>query len=479
MNGSLHLGHAFSLSKCEFAASYQRLKGKNVLFPFGFHCTGMPIKACADKLKRELELYGCPPKFPEESTGGANLGGAHAKVEAKTGGEKFQWTILAQQGIPESEIPKFQDTNHWLQFFPPLAKQDLINLGVKVDWRRSFITTPVNGFYDSFVCWQFNRLHKSGYVKYGKRPTIFSIKDDQPCMDHDRATGEGVGVQEYTLIKLQLNEPFPEKLASLHGKQVFLVAGTLRPETMYGQTNCWVKPSMTYGAYEINDNEIFICTERSALNMAYQDLSKTPNTTPTCVLTLTGDDLIGLAVSAPLSFYKTVYVLPMLSIKDDKGTGVVTSVPSDSPDDFAALRDLKNKEAMRQKFHLKDEMVLPFNPVPIIRTPTMGDIAAEKACEEFKIVSQNDAVPLALAKEKVYKEGFYEGVFIYGDHTGKKVQDAKPIVRQQLLDTNQAVRYFEPESRVVSRSGDDCIVAKVDQWYLDYADSNWKGKVKE
>lgn len=25
----------------------------------------MPIKACADKLKREMELFGCPPKFPE------------------------------------------------------------------------------------------------------------------------------------------------------------------------------------------------------------------------------------------------------------------------------------------------------------------------------------------------------------------------------------------------------------------------------
>lgn len=26
----------------------------------------MPIKACADKLKREMDLYGYPPKFPEE-----------------------------------------------------------------------------------------------------------------------------------------------------------------------------------------------------------------------------------------------------------------------------------------------------------------------------------------------------------------------------------------------------------------------------
>lgn len=26
----------------------------------------MPIKACADKLKREMEVYGYPPKFPED-----------------------------------------------------------------------------------------------------------------------------------------------------------------------------------------------------------------------------------------------------------------------------------------------------------------------------------------------------------------------------------------------------------------------------
>merc|ERR1711966_213999 len=64
MNGKLHLGHAFSFTKAEFAARYKRLKGYNVLFPFGFHCTGMPIAACADKLKREIRLYGNPPIFP-------------------------------------------------------------------------------------------------------------------------------------------------------------------------------------------------------------------------------------------------------------------------------------------------------------------------------------------------------------------------------------------------------------------------------
>ena len=33
MNGRLHLGHAFTVTKAEFAARFQRLRGKNVLFP--------------------------------------------------------------------------------------------------------------------------------------------------------------------------------------------------------------------------------------------------------------------------------------------------------------------------------------------------------------------------------------------------------------------------------------------------------------
>lgn len=43
MNGVLHLGHAFTVLKAEFAIGYQRLLGKRALFPFAFHCTGMPI----------------------------------------------------------------------------------------------------------------------------------------------------------------------------------------------------------------------------------------------------------------------------------------------------------------------------------------------------------------------------------------------------------------------------------------------------
>lgn len=33
MNGKLHLGHAFSMSKAEFMSRYKTLKGYNTLFP--------------------------------------------------------------------------------------------------------------------------------------------------------------------------------------------------------------------------------------------------------------------------------------------------------------------------------------------------------------------------------------------------------------------------------------------------------------
>ena len=72
MNGRLHLGHGFSLTKAEFTARFQRLQGKNVLFPFAFHCTGMPIQAAANKLKDEITKYGCPPNFDIDDIKGDN-----------------------------------------------------------------------------------------------------------------------------------------------------------------------------------------------------------------------------------------------------------------------------------------------------------------------------------------------------------------------------------------------------------------------
>ena len=62
--------------------------------------------------------------------------------------------------------------------------------------------------------------------------------------------------------------------SAFSGKSVFLVAATLRPETMYGQTNCWLHPDITYIAFEAKSGEIFVCTRRAARNMAYQGFTQ-------------------------------------------------------------------------------------------------------------------------------------------------------------------------------------------------------------
>ncbi|KAH7279053.1 hypothetical protein KP509_37G003200 [Ceratopteris richardii] len=498
MNGALHLGHAFSFSKLEFASAFYRLKGRSVLLPFGFHCTGMPIKACADKLQREIEQFGNPPVFPvhveasskepPSSESSKNSDGVKtepekfkakkSKVQAKTGGEVYQWNIMASLDVPPEDIPKFRDPAHWLTYFPAEALDDLKAFGAGVDWRRSFITTELNPFFDSFVRWQFRKLKMQNKIVKDLRYAIYSPRDGQPCADHDRASGEGVQPQEYTLIKVRVKPPFTGKLKVLEGKNVYLAAATLRPETMYGQTNLWVLPSGEYGAFEVNDSDVFIVTHRAARNMAFQLLSRIPEK-PTCLLELSGQDLVGLPLSAPLSVYDVVYALPMLSILTDKGTGVVTSVPSDSPDDYMALSDLKNKPAFRAKFGVKDEWVLPYDVIPIINIPDIGDKSAEVVCKDLKIKSQNDKDLLAEAKRRTYLKGFTDGVMLVGDYKGQKVQDAKPLIRDALIQCGQAVKYSEPENKVMSRSGEECVVALTDQWYVLYGEDEWKANAEE
>lgn len=138
MNGSLHLGHAFSLSKVDFFDGYQRMLGKRALFPLGFHATGMPIRASADKLIREVEMFG--PDFSGYKEGEeeklpidtavstssvttSNVAKAtKGKIQAKSTGLKYQFQILESIGVPREEIHKFTDGRHWMDYFPPICK---------------------------------------------------------------------------------------------------------------------------------------------------------------------------------------------------------------------------------------------------------------------------------------------------------------------------------------------------------------------
>lgn len=185
---------------------------------------------------------------PEKDKSKAKKG----KLQAKATGHTYQFQIMESIGVPRVEIKKFADPLYWLTYFPPIAvvcillfqhdasltleQADNNSFGARIDWRRSFLTTPANPYYDAFVRWQVNKLHRLGKIKFGERYTIYSPKDGQPCMDHDRSDGEGVGPQEYTAIKMRVLEWSAAAKSEIEsqtgGRDIFLVAATLRPETM-------------------------------------------------------------------------------------------------------------------------------------------------------------------------------------------------------------------------------------------------------
>ncbi len=55
-----------------------------------------------------------------------------------------------------------------------------------------------------------------------------------------------------------------------------------------------------------------------------------------------------------------------------------------------------------------------------------------------------------------------------------QVSEVKAVIRQEMLQAGQAMPYSEPEKQVMSRSGDVCVVALTDQWYLSYGEDEWK-----
>jgi leucyl-tRNA synthetase len=140
----------------------------------------------------------------------------------------------------------------------------------------------------------------------------------------------------------------------------------------------------------------------------------------------------------------------MESVLATKGTGVVTSVPSDSPDDYAMITELAKKAEF---YGIKKEWA-ELEIHPIIQTPT-SDLLAPYLVKKLKIASPKDAKQLLEAKELAYKEGFYQGVMKVGDYKGEKVEVAKPKVRDGLIKNREAFAYSEPENKVSSRSGDE------------------------
>ncbi len=428
MNGYLHLGHAFTYLRADIVSRFQRMKGKNVLFPFAFHCTGTPIVAAAQRVKE---------------------------------GEESQIQALKQMGLSDTLIRKLARPEEWTKHFPNKAIQDLKNFGTSIDWRRSFITTSLNPPYDRFIRWQFKKLLTGNYLIKGSFPVVWCPKRKTVVGDHDRLSGEGETPQEYTLLKFK-------------GEDNYLVAATLRPETVFGQTNIWIDGKGTYVKAKVGD-EIWIMSPNMPFKLELQ------GTTVQVIDKIKGKELVGKKYLAP-KIDKEIVVLPAKFCDSSIGSGIVTSVPSDSPDDYQGLMDLKNSKSDCNSWGIDSELVNSIKPIPIIDSGEMGNLPAANLCDKLGIKNQTQRKKLEKAKQDLYLYSFNNGVMLdnTGDLVGKTVAEARELVKDELLHSGQAQRYYELTGPVKSRWLADCLVKIVDnQWFLAYSDEKWTNQTAE
>jgi leucyl-tRNA synthetase len=427
VNGLLHVGHAYSASRCDVLARFKKMNGYNVLFPQGWHCTGTPITAAARRVKE---------------------------------GEESQIHALELMGFSKEEIPKFIEPKHWVKIFTPLAREDFNELGVGIDWRREFLTSDINPAYDKFIRWQFEKLREKNCVVKGKHPVVWCPNDKMPVGDHDRSEGEGEVPQEFTLLKFKLDD-------------YFLVAATLRPETVYGQTNLWVNPDTEYTIIK-TDNEKWIissdCAEKLKLQKEKIEL----------IGHISGREFIGKKVEAP-GANRIIPILPATFCDPKFGTGIVTSVPSDAPYDYIALKDLQNDKDKLAEYNLNFDEIQAIKPIPIIKSKDGEDLPAIKAIEKLKIKNQNDP-QLEELTNKIYKEGFYRGVMNENcsKFSGQLVEAAKNGVKAELLAAKKADTFYELSGKVTCRCLTPSTVKIVsDQWFIKYSDKDWKNSTKD
>ncbi len=421
MNGSLHLGHGYSSLRLDVYARYKRLRGYNVLYPWAWHWTGEAV-------------YGTVHRIRENDQSVINR-------------------LIELDGVEPHEIENLKDPVYLVKYFTSKNRPVVKRLGLSIDWSREFHTTSLHPLYDKFVKWQIRTLYKKGYIVRGSHPLVWCPVDESPTGDHDRLTGEGVRPEEYILVKFEYD-----------GK--YLVAGTLRPETIFGATNVWINPEGEYVEAKVN-GEVWIVSKEACEKLRHQMFN-----VEECK-EINVEDLIGRYVKVPLA-NRAVPILPASFVDTDMVTGVVYSVPAHAPYDYIALRDLKERHSLDDKLK---KVVDEIKPISIIELEGYGDYPAITVVERLDINSQEDVEKLEEATKEVYTAEFHRGRMKdnAGPISNLPVREAKEIIKSILFEEGLGSRMYELPEPVICRCTSKCIVKIIpDQWFLKYSDESWK-----
>lgn len=437
MNGPLHLGHTFTATRVDVYSRFKRMQGFNVLFPWAWHFTGETIPGVAKRI--------------------AN------------GDETILRAIRDIDGVPEAEIKKFADPIYLANYYKNDATVGLRKVGFSIDWRRQF--TTIDPIFKRFVEWQYLTLKADRHVVKGTHPVVYCPNCESPTGDHDRLEGEGVSPAEFMFLKFGFED-------AKHGK-LMLPAATLRLETIFGVTNMWLNPDVTYVKVDVRRKkdgiaEAWLLSKECADKLKYQGFDVK------LLEDIKGSELIGKSCVNPITNNK-ILILPAMFVDPDVGSGVVMSVPSHAPFDYIALEDLRKHPEQLSKYGVDPAVLKDIMPISLIELEGYGEHPAIDICKKFGIQQQSDS-RLQEATEEIYKKEFHQGVLKIntGKYAGKKVYEVKPQIIKDFTAAGTAVRIYDLPEPVVCRCTTKCVVKILEnQWFLKFSDKKWKGLAKQ
>lgn len=414
-NSPQHIGHGRTYTLADVHARYYRMKGFNVLFPMAFHYTGTPILGMAKRVESN---------DPELMDGLRNI-----------------------YHVPDEDIKTFVEPIKIADYFHEEIKAGMIEMGYSIDWRREF--TTIDPVYQKFIEWQINTLRDKNLIIQGAHPVGWCPECKNPVSQHDTLGDVEPDFTEYILIKFKFGD-------------YIIPTATLRPETLFGVTNLWINPDITYKKISVN-GEKWIVSSECAYKLEFLDKEISHDGE------ISGKELVGKTVTVPHRGEQ----IPMLEasfVESQTGTGLVMSVPAHAPFDWQALADLKKSG---------HDLASKIKPISIIATEGYGDFSAKEACEKLGVQNQDDP-KLEEATTEIYGKEFYGGTLKEntGKFAGKKVSEAKDTIKEWLDEQKYSDILLElTNTPVKCRCGTECVVKILsNQWFLNYGDKEWKEK---
>jgi leucyl-tRNA synthetase len=431
ISGYLHVGHMRGFTYTDVFARYKRMTGHQVLFPAGFHASGIPAVAFANDVKR---------------------------------GEKTEY--LRANGY-DGPIEKLHDPRSVVDYFAKVYTNDYWKkFGFLIDERRN--CTTIDPAYSKFIQWQFRQFKARGYLIEKPHYSPYCPVAGPVAVDKtetDLKQGGAAEIQEFVALKFKL------PAGTIHEEAVILPCATLRPETVYGATNIWIRADHEYhfvrvwqdGAVKDDDpSEVWLVSAQGKRKLEWQferaeDLHSK----------IFGKQLLECIATAPV----TGAQIPIVGghfVDPDIATGLVMSVPGHAPFDYAAYRDAGLLETLGK-------------PPQIVTIEGQVGLPAELAVKKHGATNQGDKAQLDSATEEVYTEEFNKGLLTErcGPYAGKRIKAVKDQIRTDFLAQGHGRLLRQFSEMVISRAGEVVDIKRVpDQDFIHYADKPWTEKAK-